>query len=814
MKFIQKLFSCGTLSHQKIIIGFLPIMLFFGFNNRLTAGEKSHPGKRLGRIHGQVVDETTQRPLPNANIVLTGTQMGAAADTNGYFRIERVPIGSYNVKVLMMGYESRLLLNVIVNPGRTTYLKVELQAKVLQTKAVVATAGYFREAKDAVVSNESLDFEEIRSDPGSVEDVQRVVQALPSVVSGSDQNNEIIVRGGMPGENLFIMDHIEIPNPNHFGFQGTGGGPINMVNTYFIRRVDFYAGAFPVKYGDRASSVMDISLRDGNREHYTGHLYMGMAGAGAMMEGPIARGKGAFILSARKSFLDLIISATGLTAVPKYYDLQGKITYDISPNNRLIIDGIYGNDKISIENEGEGGYSRGAQNVRSLSHQYAVGATLQTLFGRRALSHLTVSQTLNYWNQYVYNDSGVPYYTNLSTEIERTLKENIVFFLNKRLEVNTGGYVKFIPLKYNEWRDSFSIYRYDTSYSPSRKIGVFMTFPVWQRRVRQTTLKLAAYGQFKWFPFPRLTVTTGLRWDYLRYIHKGVVDPRVGLSYNLGKGMKLNLAFGRQSQSPAYIELTSNDENKNLDYKQTKQVVFGLEKLFRPDMRGTVEVFYKDYRRVPVPYSWTTIDPYDRSDGRLVSKGKGFAKGIEFFIQKKMSGNFRLTLSYAYSNSKGFDPRFNNYYNWDYDYHHIFTFIGGVRFNFYKHQWYRSLSGKLMYKIFAWILPLADQVDASIRWRYLGGRPYTKPNYYPNYRWWFVDETVHRNAYRMPPYQRLDFRLDRRFMFNGWNMVTYFEMINVFNRNNIWEYVYNENGTIDRVLQFNVFPVGGLAIEF
>ena len=183
MKFIQKLFSCGTLSHQKIIIGFLPLMLFFGFNNRLTAGEKSHPGKRLGRIHGQVVDETTQRPLPNANIVLTGTQMGAAADTNGYFRIERVPIGSYNVKVLMMGYESRLLLNVIVNPGRTTYLKVELQAKVLQTKAVVATAGYFREAKDAVVSNESLDFEEIRSDPGSVEDVQRVVQALPSVVS-------------------------------------------------------------------------------------------------------------------------------------------------------------------------------------------------------------------------------------------------------------------------------------------------------------------------------------------------------------------------------------------------------------------------------------------------------------------------------------------------------------------------------------------------------------------------------------------------------------------------------------------------------
>ncbi len=245
---------------------------------------------------------------------------------------------------------------------------MELTSTILESDGVVVTAGYFHEAKDAVVSNRSMDFEEIRSDPGSAEDVQRAVQALPSVVSGSDSQNDIIVRGGMPGENLFIMDNIEIPNPNHFGYQGVGGGPVNMVNTYFIRKVDFYAGAFPAKYGDKASSVMDISLRDGNRERYAGHFYLGMSGAGAMAEGPLPGKKGSWILSARKSFLDLIISSTGLSAVPKYYSLQGKISYDINSKNKLLIKGIYGNDKIKIEDEGTGGYSRGAENVRSLSH--------------------------------------------------------------------------------------------------------------------------------------------------------------------------------------------------------------------------------------------------------------------------------------------------------------------------------------------------------------------------------------------------------------------------------------------------------------
>ncbi|MFH1943483.1 MAG: TonB-dependent receptor [bacterium] len=798
---------------QKSILRIIIFGLFISSPAFLRGGIQTAE-KTTGRVKGQIIDEASQSPLFGVNVMIEGTLMGAAADAEGRYLIERIPPGSYNLRFRMIGYEMRVVPNVVVYPNRTTFLNVELKSTVLETEGVVVTAGYFHEAKDAVVSNRSMDFEEVRGDPGSVEDVQRAVQALPSVVSASDQDNEIIVRGGMPGENLFVMDNIEIPNPNHFAYQGTSGGPINMINTYFVRRVDFYAGAFPVRYGDKASSVLDISLRDGNRENVAGNLYLGMSGAGAMIEGPIVKGKGAWILSARKSFLDLIIASTGLTAVPKYYNLQGKATYDLSPKHRLILNGIFGDDRITIEDEGKGGYSRGAENVKARSHQYAFGGTLRSFLGDLGVSNLTLSQTLNHWNHDVYDENKISYYTNLSTEIERALKVDVILLPSKGLELNFGGIVKAVTFDHNEWFHADSIFTYDTSVDPHQKTGLFAAYPEWNVVRKENTVKLGGYGQTKLRLIPRLTMTAGIRLDYMRYIRKGAVDPRFGLSYQLDEVTSVNLAVGRQSQSPAYIALTSNEDNRDLNYKRTQQVILGLDRLFREDIRGTLEIFYKDYRNVPIPVAWTTADPFDRSDGRLTNEGHGFAKGVEFFLQKKMTRNYHFTVSYAYSVSKGYDPRFQEYYNWDFDYRYMFTFINGMRFDFHKKDWYRRLSGNIFYKIFAWILPLADRMDISVRWRYLGGRPYTRPMYYEQLHYWAVNETSPVNTNRYPSYHRLDLRIDRRFMFKGWDIITYFDVMNVYGRNNIWEYTYNDDGSVDEILQWKVFPVGGLSIEF
>ena len=102
----------------------------------------------------------------------------------------------------------------------------------------------------------------------------------------------------------------------------------------------------------------------------------------------------------------------------------------------------------------------------------------------------------------------------------------------------------------------------------------------------------------------------------------------------------------------------------------------------------------------------------------------------------------------------------------------------------------------------------------SFRWRYLGGRPYTEPNYHREWHTWITEADQKMNTQRYPVYHRLDIRLDRRFMFGGWNMVTYLDIQNVYNRDNIWGVQYKENGKTEDVLQFRGFPIGGLAIEF
>jgi hypothetical protein len=206
-------------------------------------------------LRGKVVEKSTQQPLLGVNIVILETKLGTASDTTGFFFIDKINPGSYNIGFYYLGYKSILKSNVIVTPGRTIDLFIEMAPDILESSAVEVSASYFEKSKESVVSSRTVDFEEIRRDPGSALDIQRVMQALPAVVSGTDQNNEIIVRGGIPGENLFLMDNIEIPNPNHFGDQGAGGGPINMLNTFMVRKVDFHAGAFSAKYGDKASSV-------------------------------------------------------------------------------------------------------------------------------------------------------------------------------------------------------------------------------------------------------------------------------------------------------------------------------------------------------------------------------------------------------------------------------------------------------------------------------------------------------------------------------------------------------------------------------
>lgn len=805
---------------------------------------------QTGKINGIVRDGTTQQPLIGANVLVVDTELGDATDEVGRFAIEDIPVGTHHLMVSIIGYEKRMYLNLPVTSARPIDLVVELKVDVLAGEEIEVTGKAFTRSSSSVVSTMHVDNAEIRSDPGGAYDIQRVIQSLPSVTTATDQENEIIARGGMLGENLFLLDDIEIPNPNHFGFEGAGGGPINMINPLFVREIEFTPGAFSACYGDKASSVMDIRLRNGSRIGFEADFDLSMAGAGINLEGPIAGGQGSFMASTSWSYLDMIVESFGMTAVPHYNNHQLKIVYDLTPNNRLIFNGLMGFDNIRIKTESEV-VSRGAESVDADGSIYAAGLSLRTLAGKYGYG-LTTFSRVNKWTYhwvYHYGNRDDVWFTRDDYITESTLKTNWV--LQSSLgHFTIGGSVKRVEVDYNEWARSDTTFLYDTSDSvwtgeewlvdEPDPIDTIYIRPTFEFITRESEWKLAGYLQWKVKLLHRGQLTVGIRTDYFTATEELVFSPRLNLQFSLGPFTTAHLAYGKHYQYPGYYLVFRDPEgkNKNLKAKYTDQYVAGIEHFFDTDFRGSIEGFYKTYDNIPTHYYWTNPKPQEEYPVLLehtthwLNEGQGKSYGLEFFLQKKLTRNWHILFSYAWSHAQAKDVRMlftgsdsphdpeqkGDWYDWDYDIRHQLTLVGGWKEKFHKRNWYRDLKQNLWYQIFSMVMgvinPLADEVEANFRFGYNSGRPYTARDYVPKHRDWDIPDDADWNSLRFPEYHRLDFLYLRRYIFKNVNLVTYIDIMNIYDRNNIWDYAYSEEGTKSEVWQFKTMPVGGFTLEF
>ena len=773
-----------------------------------------------GSIVGTITDRSTSSPIFGASVNIVGTERGALAGENGEYTITDVPPGTYNLRFSMIGYKTLVKTNVTVSSGRTTELLILLELSPIEIEGITVTGkeSYFEKDPEAEVSGKTIDTQEIVNTSGGLGDVQRVVQVLPSVVSGSDQFNDIIVRGGNYGENLFVMDGIEIPNPNHFAIQGAGGGPISLLRTEFIRDVSFIAGAFPARYGDKASSVMDISLRRGNRERLMTNLDMGMAGVGFMAEGPVGS-QGSFLFSARKSYLDLIITDYGLTAVPKYYNLQSKMTYGIGNNHTLLWNTVYGVDSIRIKPGKDESDSGDDDNADQSSDLIISGLTLKSILSKSLYSEAVLSFVRNNWAIEAWEE-GVSrsdaFYNNTSVESETTLKYDLTWFLGKH-ELSGGISLKNSRFDHDIFADNDTVFVYDTSFATAEEdtvTGIYRTYPDWRDKKNVNTLKSAIYTQLRLNPVNRLTLRLGGRYDHIAYNDDGNFSPRIGLRYRISEALWLNGAYGIHYQSPAYITLTSHNNNKKLKNYHTNQLVLGTEWFPKPEMRVSLEAYTKRYEDVPVPKAWTTPDPWDYYEGEMVNAAQGHSEGIELYLHRKMSTSYMYILSYSLYRARFEDPRTGKERPWDFDHRNVFTIHGAKRWRLTGVDWYENMRTKRWYRIFGWMLPFGDEVLLSAKWRFTGGRPYTAPAYLRQYHSWIVPEDTDYNAERFSDYHRLDVRLDRRFFFKNWSLVVYFDIMNVYGRENIWDYSRDEYGDREEVFQFSTMPIGGFNVEF
>ncbi len=223
-----------------------------------------------GSITGTIMDATTNEPLIRATVLVVGTTLGAASDLDGRYLVDKVPVGTYALQVNLLGYKSILIPDVTVTNTKPTDVDIKLTLNPLELQGVTVKPNFFEQVPDKLLSTQSQSNAEIRRLPGGLEDVVRAMSILPGVAQVQNGRNDLIVRGGAPSENLYLVDGIEVPNINHFGTQGATGGPLSFINLDFVDNTTFSSGGFGVRYGDKLSSVTRIDLRHGRQDQWRG----------------------------------------------------------------------------------------------------------------------------------------------------------------------------------------------------------------------------------------------------------------------------------------------------------------------------------------------------------------------------------------------------------------------------------------------------------------------------------------------------------------------------------------------------------------
>jgi hypothetical protein len=811
-------------------------------------------------IAGRVEDASSGEILIGANVVVNErSNTGGATDANGNFRIS-VPVGSYSIKVSSVGYAPMVKTDVIVKSGKESFVVIKLNPTNVELNEVVVQSDYFD--KSIQVNNLAtvvLSSEEIRRSPGSAQDFQRILQGMAGVSFSNDQNNELLVRGGSPNENLTVYDNMELHSTNHYPNEMNSGGPINMVNVDLIENIQFSTGGFISKYGDKLSSVMSIETREGTRNSLLkGNVNLSMAGAGVILEGGINNGKGSWVFSARKSYIDLIAGSFGLTAIPKYYDFQFKAGYDLSPMHHLSISGIYGNDKILFDGEADvtrewlanGKDSVGYNRIDVKQSQFAIGTSLKSIWSKNFYSLVTVyHNNFKYFvdvdENYVqrsFDASGKSYDHQLlnSRKIVQDNhhagilagKSEFVWKLSNEHELSFGGYLgsgdfvqdvyvfgdsaRYWLSRFNAWSPTvvtpFSQMTTDIKYFDHQKYYVF------------------ANDKIKFFD-DRVLLNIGFRYDYFSYSEKGNVSPRVSASYYIIPGItNFNLAYGEyyQTQSyPTYGPLYGKNEDANVNRylrnTHARHYVAGFEHILDDGLKVTLEGYYKQYSDIPVTEQF--IHFFDRMyrSNITVNTGKQNAYGIDLMIQQKLVEDYYGTLSYSKMLSKMKDPRIGREgkeYTSDYEFPNILTLIFGKRFADLR----KNLDEMPFYiKYPSMILPFSDDMEISVRYRYASGKVYTPKEwktdeqyYEGGVRWskgnWVENDEI--NSARYPDYHRLDIALNSRYNFEKWSLSVYLSIQNLYNRKNIAGYQYNSDGTRDNIYQFSLLPVAGIEVNF
>ena len=751
------------------------LLFLIGLLAATMVATSSSAARPVGSIEGTVVDRYSRQSLFPADVTILRTALGGIVSQDGRFAIEGVPPGTYEVEVSMMGYESAIKSHVVVTAGRATTINLKLTPQVLDIGLdVLVEATHFPKDSERPTSFRTLNSQEMRYSPGAMEDVFRVLQSMPGVSPADMTNSNLIVRGGDPNENRTLFENIEIPRALHFGRPGGTIGGISIVSPGLLERVDFHTGGFPARYGDKVSSVFEMKLRDGSSTNYNTNVNLNMGGFGLVADGPLPGG-GTVLFSARRGVFDLMTSAMDIPALPSYWDVVGKVTYDISRSNRLSLVGFYFPDDLKIAadaaEEDRHGMWPGLDMERS-DHGRALGLNWRSLLGEGSYVLTTASHVSNSWTTSRGTDEEPELVGDAIRQEEFQLKSELNQKVSDRMSMRLGVFAAQIHSKQNTWSapDTMAsgeiIPGFSVSYNPD------------------PTYKAGSYLQTTIRPFSRVSLTPGVRYDYYDLTGESKLSPRIGLAISLTDKTTLNAAYGHYYQTAAPWQVALHPSNTSLRSSNSVHYVAGLEHLLSVNTQISVEAYHKELSDVFV---------HDYASRVTTNAGSGYAQGVEFCVQRKMSRGLVGSLAYTYSIAMRKDGDLLPEHYSEYDRPHNLTLVGSFS---PTGKW--RIGAKFLYATGSPYTPIVGSEQVDGEWATVRGE---------------------KHSARYPDYHMLDVRIDRTFQFANWKLMAYLDLWNVYGRQNVSLYDYSiaEDGTVIRTVPDEaprMLPILGLETRF
>lgn len=633
-------------------------------------------------IRGTVNAEHVETPLSDASVIILNTNplMGTYADANGTFKLEKVPVGTYTLRVSYVGYKEKTIPNVIVNSGKETVLNISMEENIIEGKEVVVTADGQREKplnEMSVVSARTFSVAETQKYAAAVNDPARMALSFAGVVTADDGNNRIVIRGNSPAGLLWRMEGIDIPNPNHFADAASSGGGISILSAQLLANSDFVTGAFAAEYGNALSGVFDLKLRKGNNEHKEWTLSAGVLGINLAAEGPFAKDyKGSYLVNYRYSTLSILTKVGVLPDeyVTNFQDLSYNIYLPTKKYGYFTLFGFGGlsdQSNQAAKDSSSWEYDYQKYSSRFYSNTGAAGATHGLILSNKAYLKSAV----------LYSFAGNGYKEDYYTKDYTTITDLDLGYAQKKLTLSSVLNYKFDTRNVLRTGIIISNLQYDLS----GKSMVDSTEQLQENiNTNGNTYTLQSYAQWQFRFNEALTLNAGFHYLQLMLNHSYSLEPRAAISYQINNRQTFSAAYGLVSQLQpigTYFSQVVEENgtvtfpNHYLGFSKANHFVIGYDYLFTADLHLKTEVYYQALFKVPVAadtansFSMLNYNGGDYVTDALANTGTGRNYGVELTLEKFLSHNYYALLSASlyqskYKGSDGIerDTRYNGKY--------------------------------------------------------------------------------------------------------------------------------------------------------